>query len=282
VRALVAGAAGQLGRALVARLGPQLAWAGGRGELDVRDAAAVRDRVLLVRPDVVINATAYNKVDAAETERDEAFAVNEGGPRNLAEAAAAVGAVIVHVSTNYVFDGAQARPYTEDDETHPLNEYGRSKRAGEIAVMAAAADHVIVRTSALFGRDGNRAKGGSFIDRVLSRARAGEPLRIVDDQVLSTTYAPDLAAGILALVGAGARGIFHVVNDGTCTWNGLAVEAVKQAGLKAEVAKVSSDELGAPARRPLYSVLSTGKYQSLGLPPLRDWRAALADHLANV
>jgi dTDP-4-dehydrorhamnose reductase len=282
VRVLVAGAAGQLGRALVEQLGPQVLWAGGRSDLDVRDADAVRERVTSARPDVVINATAYNKVDAAETERDEAFAVNERGPLNLARAAASVGALMVHVSTNYVFDGAKTTPYTEDDDAHPLNEYGRSKRAGERAVMGVGGDHLIVRTSALFGRGGNRAKGGSFIDRVLSRARAGEPLRIVDDQVLSTTYVPDLAAGIVSLLGAGARGMFHVVNDGECTWHTLAAEAVKGAGFDVSVAPVSSEELGAPARRPIYSVLSTGKYRSLGLPRLREWRAALADHLANV
>lgn len=279
---MVAGSAGQLGRALVERLGSRVAWAGDRAALDVRDAAAVRDRVSDARPDVVINATAYNKVDQAETEREEAFAVNEGGAMNLARAAAAVGALMVHVSTNYVFDGARSVPYAEDDETHPLNEYGRSKRAGELAVLGAGDDHLILRTSALFGRGGNRAKGGSFIDRVLERARAGAPLRIVDDQVLSTTYAPDLAAALVALVDAGARGIVHVVNEGSCTWNALASEAVKQAGLHATVAAVSSEELGAPARRPRYSVLSTARYRSLGLPPLREWRAALADHLANV
>ena len=278
----MAGAKGQLGRALVDRLGPQVVWAGGHDALDVRDAAAVRERVMSARPDVVINATAYNKVDAAETEREEAFAVNERGPLHLATAAAALGALMVHVSTNYVFDGAKAEPYVEDDEARPLNEYGRSKRAGEIAVAGAGGDHLIVRTSALFGRGGNRAKGGSFIDRVLERARSHEPLRIVDDQLLSTTYAPDLAAAIVALAERRARGIFHVVNEGTCTWNGLAREAVKQAGLEATVDAVSSEALAAPARRPPYSVLSTARYRSLGLPPLREWRAALADHLTNV
>jgi dTDP-4-dehydrorhamnose reductase len=278
----VAGSAGQLGRALVEGLGPRVVWAGGRGELDVRDEAAVRARVSAARPDVVVNATAYNRVDAAETERDEAFAVNEHGPLHLARAADAVGALMVHVSTNYVFDGAVLRPYTEDDEPRPLSAYGRSKRAGELAVTGVGDNHLIVRTSALFGRDGNRAKGGTFIDRVLERARSNAPLQIVDDQELSTTYVPDLAAGMVALLEAGARGMFHVVNEGSCTWHALAVEAVKQAGLPAKVTPVSSAALGAPAPRPRYSVLSTAKYRSLGLPPLREWRAALAAHLANV
>lgn len=282
MKVFVAGAAGQLGRALVERLGPRVIWAGGRDELDVRDEAAVRARVAAARPDVVVNGTAYNNVDLAETERDEAFAVNERGPLNLARAADAAGALMVHVSTNYVFDGAKSEPYVEGDEPHPLSEYGRSKRAGELAVMGVGENHLIVRTSALFGRGGNRAKGGTFIDRVLGRARANETLRIVDDQVLSTTFVPDLAAALVALLDARARGMFHVVNEGSCTWHELAVEAVKQAGLPATVTPVSSAELGAPARRPRYSVLSTARYRSLGLPPLREWRAALAAHLANV
>jgi dTDP-4-dehydrorhamnose reductase len=187
---------------------------------------------------------------------------------------------VVHVSTNYVFDGALSRPYTEDDPAHPLSVYGRSKLAGERAVAEADPAHLVVRTSALFGRGGNRAKGGTFVERVLAGARAGKPLRIVSDQEVSTTYAPDLASGLIALVERGARGVFHVVNDGTCTWHALAVEALRQAGVDAPVAAVTSAELNAPAKRPRYSVLSTAKYRALGLPPLREWRAALAAHLA--
>ena len=278
---MVAGAAGQLGRALLARLGPSVAWAGGHDDLDVTDAAAVRAVVNRVRPDVVVNATAYNKVDAAETEREIAFAVNEAGPLHLAVAAADAGAVMVHVSTNYVFDGVFTRPYEVDDATNPLSVYGLSKRAGEIAVEGVGGPHIVVRTSALFGRGGNRAKGGTFVDRILAGARAGAPLRIVIDQRLSTTYAGDLAAGLVSLLEREARGMFHVVNDGTVTWHELAVEALRLSGIDAAVERVTSAEVGAPARRPPYSVLSTARYRSLGLPPLRDWREALAEHLAN-
>ena len=278
----MAGSGGQLGRALVERLGARVAWAGGREALDVRDAAAVRARVSEAQPDVVINATAYNKVDRAEAERDEAMAVNEGGPRNLARAAADVGALLVHVSTNYVFDGAVRRPYTEDDAVNPLGFYGLSKRAGEVAVMGAGAPHLIVRTSALFGRGRDPLAGANFVDRIVAGARSGVPLRVVNDQEVSTTYAPDLAAAIVALVAAGGRGIFHVVNEGSCTWHALAVEALRLAGLTTPVEPLTSEALAAPARRPPYSVLSTERYRSRGLPPLREWRAALADHLANV
>jgi dTDP-4-dehydrorhamnose reductase len=279
---MVAGSAGQLGRALVERFGSQVVWAGDRAALDVCDAAAVRARVGEAGPDVIINATAYNKVDRAEAERDLALAVNEGGPRNLATAAAAAGALLVHVSTNYVFDGALRRPYTETDEARPLGAYGMSKLAGEAAVASVGAPHLIVRTSALYGRTASRETAGNFVDRILEGARAGIPLRVVDDQEVSTTYAPDLAAAIVALVEADCRGLFHVVNEGSCTWHALAVEALTQAGLGARVEALDSEELAAPARRPAYSVLSTERYRAQGLPPLRDWRAALADHLANV
>lgn len=277
----MAGSAGQLGRALVERLGSRVVWAGGRDALDVRDQAAVRARVAGARPDVVFNATAYNMVDRAEAEPHEAMAVNEAGPRHLAVAAAEAGALVVHVSTNYVFDGGLRRPYTEGDPVRPLSAYGLSKRAGELAVMSVGGPHLIVRTSALFGRGGIRAKG-NFVNRILEGARSGVPLRIVNDQEISTTYAPDLAAALVALVEAGGRGIFHVVNEGSCTWHALAVEALRQAGLSAPVEALTSEELAAPARRPRYSVLSTEKYRSRGLPPLREWHAALAEHLANV
>jgi dTDP-4-dehydrorhamnose reductase len=281
VRVFLAGSEGQLGTALVRALGERVAWAGGREALDVRDGEAVRRAVQGARPDVVINATAYNKVDAAETDALEAVAVNTAGPRHLARAAREVGALIVHVSTDYVFDGTKRTPYEETDTPHPLSAYGVSKLAGELMVRASGAPFLLVRTSAVFGAGGSRGKGGSFVERMLARARAGEPLRVVDDQVLSPTYAPDLAAAMVALIQAGVRGLFHVTNDGACSWHGLAEAALQRAGLEVAVQPIKSKELGAPAARPLYSVLSNTRYRSLGLPPLRGWEAALAELLAR-
>jgi dTDP-4-dehydrorhamnose reductase len=256
-------------------------WAGGREALDVRDPEAVLREVRAARPDVVINATAYNKVDAAETDTVEALAVNAAGPRHLARAARETGAGIVHVSTDYVFDGIKRTPYTEEDAPHPLSAYGVSKLAGEQMVAASGAPFLIVRTSAVFASGGSRGKGGSFVERILARARAGEPLRVVDDQVLSPTYAPDLAAAIVALLEAGARGLFHVTGAGSTSWHGFAVGALRRAGLDVPVQQVKSKDFAAPAARPAYSVLSNGRYLDLGLPPLRGWEAALADLLAR-
>lgn len=281
MRVFVAGSAGQLGAALVRVLGGRVAWAGGRDALDVRDRGAVRSAVQAARPDVIVNATAFNKVDAAEVEAVEALAVNAAGPGHLAHAARELGAVVVHVSTDYVFDGTKRTPYIEDDPPRPLSVYGVSKLAGEMMVAASGAPFLVVRTSAVFASGGSRGKGGSFVERILARARAGEPLRVVDDQVLCPTYAPDLAAAIVALVEAGARGLFHVTGAASTSWHGFAVGALRHAGLSVPVQAVKAKELAAPAARPAYSVLSNARYLALGLPPLRGWEAALADLLAR-
>jgi len=281
VRAFVAGSAGQLGAALVRGLGDRVAWAGGREVLDVRDADAVMRAVQAARPDVVINATAFNKVDAAEVETTEALAVNAAGPRHLARAARETGALVVHVSTDYVFDGTKRTPYVEEDAPRPLSVYGVSKLAGELMVAASGSPFLVVRTSGVFASGGSRGKGGSFVERILARARAGEPLRVVDDQVLAPTYAPDLAAAVIALVETGARGLFHVAGATPTSWHGFAVGALRQAGLDVPVQAVKAKDFAAPAPRPAYSVLSSGRYLALGLPPPRGFEAGLAELLAR-
>jgi dTDP-4-dehydrorhamnose reductase len=279
VRALVAGAQGQLGQALCRRLGSRVAFAADRAALDVRDAEAVAAAVRRTRPDVVFNAAAYNKVDAAESEAREAFAVNAEGALNLARAARAAGALMVHVSTDYVFDGTARRPYTEDDRPLPICVYGVSKLAGEMLVAAAAPDHLTVRTSAVLGRGGSRGKGGSFVERIVARARAGEPLRVVADQEFSPTLAEDLAQALLALVERDARGLVHVTNQGTCTWHELAEAALAHAGLQVPVQRIRAADLAAPAARPAYSVLDNARMRALGIPLLRPWRDGLAELL---
>jgi dTDP-4-dehydrorhamnose reductase len=279
VRAIVLGSAGQLGRELVALLGDRLAWAGDRDEIDVTDHHRTSALVAQVRPRVVFNATAWNRVDAAEAEPAAAFAVNAIAPFHLARACHGVGALLVHYSTDYVFDGSASRPYREDDTPGPLGVYGASKLAGEHLVAAVAGEHLVIRTSGVLGRGGSEQKGGSFVERVVGRARAGEPLRVVGDQVFAPTCASELARASLALVEAGARGLFHVTNAGTCSWHDLACAALALAGLEAPIERIASADLALPARRPSYSVLSCGKYLGTGLPPLRHWRDALPECL---
>jgi dTDP-4-dehydrorhamnose reductase len=264
VRALVAGSLGQLGRELVAQLGSEVAWDGDRAELDVTDGAAVRALVARVRPDVVFNATAWNRVDAAETDPGAAFAVNAAAPHHLARAARAAG-----------------RPYLEEDAPRPLGVYGASKLSGEVLVAASGPEHLVVRTSGLLGRGGSEQKGGSFVDRIVARARAGEPLRVVADQFFAPTCAEDLARAAIALVRARARGLFHVANEGSCSWHELACAALAAAGVSARVEPIALAELALPAPRPRYSVLACARYRALGLPPLRHWRDALPECLGT-
>jgi dTDP-4-dehydrorhamnose reductase len=203
--------------------------------------------------------------------------VNAAGPAHLARAARSVGALLVHVSTDYVFDGSARRPYLEDDCARPLSAYGASKLAGEQLVTSSGCAHLVVRTSGLFGDGGSRVKGGSFPERIVAAAREGRPLRVVSDQVFAPTYAPDLGRAVLALIEAGARGMYHVTSDGPCSWHDLACAALAAAGVDAPVEAISSADLAAHAPRPGYSVLSNARYLSLGLPPLRPWVAALPE-----
>ena len=281
MRALVAGALGQLGRELSSRLGGELAWAGGRDGLDVTDEPAVFAFVAQVKPDVVFNATAWNRVDAAEAEPERAFVVNAHAPRTLARAAADVGARLVHVSTDYVFDGLSPRPYGEEDEPRPLSVYGASKLEGERNVLAAGAQHLVVRTSGVLGRAGSAQKGGSFVDRILEQARAGKPLRVVADQTFAPTFADELADALIALARSPVRGLVHVTNAGSCTWHELALAALREAGSAAPVAAIKAAELKLPARRPAYSVLDNSRYLSLGLTRPRPWQDALRELVAS-
>jgi dTDP-4-dehydrorhamnose reductase len=280
LRGLVAGAAGQLGRDLVRVLGPDLAWSGGRAELDIADAASIDALFRRVRPEVVFNAAAYNKVDGAESEAGRALEVNALGPGLLARAALEVGALFVHFSTDYVFDGFATRPYREDDCPRPLGAYGASKLAGEHLVAAARGESLVIRTSAVFGRGGNRQKGGSFVERILEQARAGRPLRVVCDQTFSPTYSPDLAAAAVLLVNAGARGLVHVSGGGSCSWHELALAALRLASIGAPVEAVRAADLNLVAARPRYSVLDNARYRGLGLSPLRPWPDALSASLS--
>ncbi|HXY39946.1 MAG TPA: dTDP-4-dehydrorhamnose reductase [Vicinamibacteria bacterium] len=281
MKALVVGSAGQLGRELLAQLGSECAWAGDLAEIDVTDAAAVGALVERVAPEVVFNATAWNRVDAAEAEARAAFAINALAPRWLASAAAEARALLVHVSTDYVFDGCARRPYREDDLPHPLSVYGASKLAGEALVAASAVEQIVVRTSGVIGRGGSAQKGGSFVDRIVAQARSGQRLRVVADQVFAPTVASDLARAAIALARSPTRGLVHVTGAGSCSWHQLATAALEAAGLDAPVERIALADLRLPARRPIYSVLDCSRYLALGLPAPRHWKDALTECVAG-
>lgn len=268
MKVVVTGSAGQLGRSLPALFAGHGAVALDRTALDVADLAAVRAAVRTHRPDVVINAAAYNRVDDAETDATDAYRGNALAPRNLALATAETGAAIVHVSTDYVFDGRGTRPYHEYDRPDPQSAYGRSKLAGEEAVRALNPRHYVVRTAWVY-----HEHGGNFPRTMLSLASRSE-VRVVDDQTGSPTYAPHLARGIATLVESGAFGTYHMAGTGAVTWYGLTCELFRLRGITTPVVPVTTAEFPRPAPRPRYSVLTTIQEPRIVLPP---WQEALAE-----
>ena len=212
MRILVTGAGGQLGRELIDVLAPHEVHGRDHRALDITNREAVRETVEQVRPAWVINAAAYNDVDAAEGAAELAFAVNASAPGYLAEAAARTGAGVVHISTDYVFDGRKGAPYTETDRAQPLSVYGRSKYEGELQVLSAHPSACVVRTAWLYGEYGK-----NFVKAILSAAERGAPLKVVADQVGSPTWTRHLAEGIGELIQTPARGLFHVANGGSCS-----------------------------------------------------------------
>lgn len=251
-----------------------------RARLDICDEAAVESILTDARPALVVNCAAYAKVDDCETHVDDAMRINGVGAGLLARQAARVGAGFIHLSTDYVFDGRGTRPYREDDAPAPaetLSAYGRSKLAGERAVIAEYPEPLIVRTAWVYGLN-----GPGFPNAILRGAREKPRLKVVNDQTGSPTYAPDLAQAIVELAARDARGFVHVTNDGTCTWYEFAKEIVRLAGLATPVDPCKTDEFPRPARRPAYSVLDNTRYASLVGRPLRPWREAIAEFVSSM
>jgi dTDP-4-dehydrorhamnose reductase len=264
MKILITGASGQLGRCLLYSLREHPLVALDRYALDVTQLDQVRDAMEHHRPDVVINASAFNDVDGAESQAAEAYAVNALGPRNLAIATAARGIVLVHVSTDYVFDGALERPYHEFDRPNPLSVYGASKLAGEEAVRIFNPRHYLVRTAWLFWESGR-----NFLLSMYCNASKPE-LRVIFDQSGSPTYVPHLAQAIAQLVTTEAYGTFHMAGVGDATRWHLVVELFRVLKISTPVQPVSYRQFPAPAKRPNYSVLATAQTPRIELPPWQE------------
>ena len=277
MRLLVTGAGGLLGSQVVAEAASRGHAVVGlpRADLDVVDADAVRRACERHRPDAVFHCAAYTAVDRAESEPDKAHAVNRDGTLNVARAATGVGATILMVSTDYVFDGRKTVPYTPQDQVGPLSVYGRTKLEAEQAALGAAPSALVVRTSWLYGGD------SGFVPAILRRAERGEALRVVDDQRGRPTWAPDAATAMLDLLGRGARGVWHVAGGGECTWFELAREAVRLGGAEVPIEATTTAAFGSPAQRPAYSVLDLGATEALLGRPMRHWRDALATYVSR-
>jgi dTDP-4-dehydrorhamnose reductase len=273
---LVVGARGMLGTDLMETVRPVHDVLGlDIREIDITSLEQCLSAAERYRPDVIINAAAYTRVDDCETHPEQAFLVNGNGAGNLAKAAAAQGAILVHYSTDYIFDGLKQSAYIEEDTPNPQSIYGQSKLSGESLVRNHCTNHLILRTSWLFGEN-----GPNFIRTIIGIAAKGEPLRVVDDQQGSPTYSKDLAVHTIRMVEAGCRGTFHLTNSESCTWFGLASKAVEWAGLQnTPVIPVSTMDFPRPAKRPANSVLANARLKREGFPLMRPWQEAVREYV---
>jgi dTDP-4-dehydrorhamnose reductase len=277
---LITGGGGQLASDLDAQLQTNAkVVALARADLEITDDAAVRSVFDDVRPTTVYNCAAFHNVEVCEHDEDRAFEVNARAVKRLAARCANHGAKFVHLSTNYVFDGASDRPYGEDELPNPRSIYAISKLAGEHAALAYAPGALVVRSAGLYGLHGSVSKGGNFVTRMIGRAREQGALKVVADQRLTPTFTSDLAAGILAAVDVGVTGTLHITNSGATSWHGFAEAIMELAGVSVPVEAVGTVRQPGAAHRPLNGVLVSQAYERVGLAPLRPWRTALADYL---
>jgi len=281
-RIAIIGATGQLGSDLVRILSANEHYEVvplDHTQIEVADEASVRRALVRKSFDVVINTAAFHKVESCEEDPERAFHVNALGTLHVARACAESGAKCVYISTDYVFGGEKEEPYTEEDCPHPINVYGSSKLAGEHLVQQTAPDALILRIASVFGQAGARSKGGNFIEAILAKARAGEALRVVNDQWMSPTYTRDVAHLLDKLLEIGASGIFHATNQGKTTWYTFAREALKLVGLDVPVEPISAASFPSKARRPRNSALKSVRLEQKLGRGMRPWQEALRDYL---
>lgn len=275
MRILITGANGQLGSALKRMLGPEDLVLKDFPEFDLSNPAC-KEQIRQANPDIILHVAAYTHVDQAEREPEKAHTVNAQGTRWMAQAAKAINARLVYVSTDYVFDGTKTSPYHEQDQPHPLNHYGLSKYEGEQAVLTTCPDSLVVRTAWLFGREGN-----NFVKTVMRLAQERPVLEVVADQRGCPTYAEDLAGALRQLALSELKGICHVTNGGDGSWYEFAQAIVRLTGGTAVVRPITTAQAGRPAKRPAYSVLSHDRFAT-HCDPLPDWQDALTRFLRHV
>lgn len=273
MKILLTGRNGQVGSELQTLLQPALST--DHATLDLADADALRGAVRKAAPDVIINAAAYTAVDKAETEPDLALQVNGIAAGILGEEAKRCDALLIHYSTDYIFDGSKRSPYVETDAPKPLGVYGRTKLEGEERIRASGCRYLILRTAWVYG------VGGNFVRAILRQAEKGAALRVVNDQRGAPTWARDIARVTGDLLAKRAEGTFNVSAAGIANWYEVALEVLRVRGHRVEVKPVSTAEYGAKAPRPAYSVLDNAKLRAAGIQPIGEWRARLAEHLQS-
>lgn len=274
MRALITGGGGQLASDLKTLLGDS-ARAYSHAELDITDSVALDRAFEETQPELVFNCAAFHNVDVCEREPDAAWAANVRAVRELA----CRGARLVHLSTNYVFDGRREEPYGEQDSPSPRSIYALTKLAGEYAALAYGDDALVVRSAGLYGLHGSASKGGNFVQRMIARAREQGSLSVVADQRLQPTFTADLAQALLEAVNAGASGLLHLTAAGACSWHEFTAAIMQEAGIDIPVRATATEIPPGGTDRPLNGVLARPRADSLGLTPLRPWREALADYM---
>ncbi|MGQ9626026.1 MAG: dTDP-4-dehydrorhamnose reductase [Anaerolineae bacterium] len=279
MKAMLIGANGQLGSDLVKALQGEELFPLTHQDVDICEPVGLRAILRCYRPDIVLNMAAYHKVDECEINPEKTFAVNVYGVRNLALACREYGCTLLHMSTDYVFDGRKGKPYVETDTPNPINVYGISKLAGERFVRYFLKRYFIVRTSGLYGLAGSSGKGGNFVELMLRLAEEGKDIRVVNDQILSPTYTLDLAYQIKALIETEHYGLYHATSQGECSWYEFAAKIFELSGLTPSLSQQTTAESGARATRPAYSVLENAALKRIGLDLMRPWEEGLADYL---
>jgi dTDP-4-dehydrorhamnose reductase len=276
MRIVVTGANGQLGQELVRQLQQTDVelYPFTKNDLDITNESIVNEVVKKIKPDIIINAAAYTKVDQAEVEEETAYLVNAIGQRSLAVAAEKVGAKICYISTDYVFDGNSTIPYREYDKTNPLGVYGKSKFVGEELTKSLCSRYFIVRTAWVYGKFGQ-----NFVKTMLRLAKEKEEIDVVNDQIGSPTYTVDLARFIIELVQTEKFGIYHCTNSGSCSWYEFAKTIFEESNISVKVNPITTEQFPRPAARPKYSVLDNFAMKVNGFPMLRHWREALKEFL---
>ena len=269
---MITGAGGLLGSALLrVMITRDIECVGlGKSDLDVTDADAVNRTLQKQNPDVVFHCAAFTAVDRAESEQSSAFSVNRDGALSVALACGEIGARMVFFSTDYVFSGTKQASYSPSDAPDPISSYGRSKLAGETAILASGVEVLLIRTSWLYGSGGQ-----NFLRAIIQRAREGKTLRLVNDQIGSPTWTMCLAEATLDLVGGSTSGIYHITNAGQASWYELGREALSICRLEGEIEPISMEDWGAPASRPQYSVLDSSKAEMALGRSMSPWREAL-------
>lgn len=280
---LLIGATGQLGQELHKTLAQwdsviPLSHEG----IDIADFKKVRSVILEIQPDIVINTAAYHRVAECETNIHQSFFLNSFCVRHLALCCKKAGALLMHFSTDYVFDGKKRKAYRESDNPNPVNVYGLSKLAGEKFIREILPEHYIIRVSGLFGGSGSRQKGGNFLTHILEKAKQEQDIQVASDMVFSPTYAPDCAKVMAGILQNGQFGTYHVTNAGFCSWYEFASAFFQFLSMKIFIKAVSYNALRMPVARPMYSVLESNRITELNISKMRPWKEALLEYCRRI